>query len=144
MKSVKLGDAEYRQIKALAAKSGRFVTYLLNEAVRAYLKGGMVDNFMVRQGDVLLRKVDKLPDGKRKRRASGEVLEGEVTGHVHRITDLEAAEVLEIGDGLFVSVSDNGVSLIHEEHKTIELPPGNYEVVRQREYSPEEIRNVQD
>jgi hypothetical protein len=24
------------------------------------------------------------------------------------------------------------------------LPPGNYQVIRQREYSPEEIRNVAD
>ena len=39
---------------------------------------------------------------------------------------------------------ENGVSIIHEEHSTIKLPPGNFEIVQQKEYSPEEIRNVAD
>lgn len=99
---------------------------------------------MYRQGDVLFRKITKLPKGEAKKRSTGHILEGEATGHVHRIADLEAAEVLEIGDGLYLSVGDAGVSIVHEEHKTIELPLGDYEVVRQREYSPEEIRNVCD
>ena len=97
-----------------------------------------------RQGDILIRKIDKLPSGKRKKRLTGHVLEGEATGHMHRILELEQAEVLEIGDGLFVTVGERGVSLVHPEHKTIELPPGDFEIIRQREYSPEEIRNVQD
>jgi len=97
-----------------------------------------------RQGDLLLRKIDKLPDGKRKKRPTGHVLEGEATGHVHRILELEQAEVLKIGEGLFVSVGEHGVSLIHPEHHTIELPAGDFEITRQREYFPDEIRNVQD
>jgi hypothetical protein len=98
---------------------------------------------MYRQGDLLFKEVKCIPEGGKVRK-SGHILEGEVTGHVHRVAELEQAEVLEVGEGLFVSVSENGVSVIHEDHKTVELPPGNYEVVRQREYSPEEIRNVQD
>ena len=93
---------------------------------------------------MLLRKVNGLPSGKRKKRLTGHVLEGEATGHMHRILELEQAEVLEIGDGLFVSVGEQGVSLVHPEHHTVELPPGDFEIVRQREYFPDEIRNVQD
>lgn len=104
----------------------------------------MKDKLMYRQGDVLLRKINSLPKGERKKRQNGWLLEGEMTGHIHRIAELEQAEVMEIGNGLFVSVSDAGVSLVHQEHHTIQLPPGNYEVTRQREYSPEAIRNVQD
>jgi hypothetical protein len=99
---------------------------------------------MYRQGDVLFKTVAKIPNGGKKR-VSGHILEGEVTGHIHRVAELESAEVLECGDGLFLSVAANGgVSIVHEDHNTLELPPGNYEIVRQREYSPEEIRNVAD
>jgi hypothetical protein len=97
-----------------------------------------------RQGDVLFKKVASIP-AKRSVRESGHILEGEATGHIHRIKELENAEVLECGSGLFISVSaEGGVSIVHEEHLPILLPPGNYEVVRQREYTTEEIRNVQD
>jgi hypothetical protein len=103
--------------------------------------------WMARQGDLLIRKIEKLPDGKRKKRANGHILEGEVTGHVHRIaeTQLDEAQVLDCGAGLFMTVTaEGGVSIVHEDHNPIVLPPGNYEVVRQREYTPSEIRNVQD
>jgi len=99
---------------------------------------------MYRQGDVLFKSVTIIPEGGKKR-VSGHILEGEVTGHIHRVAELEAAEVLEVGEGLFMSVTaEGGVSIVHEDHKTLNLPAGNYEIVRQREYSPEEIRNVQD
>ena len=97
-----------------------------------------------RQGDVLFKQVKSIPAGDRKKRPTGHILEGEATGHIHRLGNLAAAEVLEINDGLFLSVTEEGVSIVHEEHNPITLPAGNYEVVRQREYSPEEIRNVAD
>lgn len=99
-----------------------------------------------RQGDLLFKEVKKIPEGGKVRK-SGHILEGEATGHIHKIapTQLAEAEVLECGEGLFMSVSaEGGVLIVHEDHKTLELPPGNYEIVRQREYSPEEIRNVAD
>ena len=99
-----------------------------------------------RQGDVLFKEVKNVPGGGRVRR-SGHILEGEVTGHIHRIEQkhLGEANVLDCGAGLFMTVSaEGGVSIVHEDHNTLVLPAGNYEIVRQREYSPEEIRNVQD
>ena len=101
---------------------------------------------LYRQGDVLFKEVKAVPkDGKI--RHSGHILEGEATGHIHRVeeTQLHEADVLDCGAGLFMTVSaEGGVSIVHEDHNTLVLPPGNYEIVRQREYSPEEIRNVQD
>lgn len=100
---------------------------------------------LYRQGDVLFKLVKSVPSAKAKKRVSGHILEGEATGHIHRLGDLDAAEVLECGEGLYLNVTaEGGVSIVHEEHETLILPPGNYEVVRQREYSPEEIRNVAD
>lgn len=96
-----------------------------------------------RQGDLLFKQVKSVPQGKK--RPTGHILEGEATGHIHRIAELDAAEVLERGEGLYLNVTaDGGVSIVHEDHDTVVLPTGNYEVVRQREYSPEEIRNVAD
>lgn len=37
-----------------------------------------------------------------------------------------------------------GVVVEHEEHLHFVVTPGDYEVLRQREYAPEEIRNVAD
>lgn len=98
-----------------------------------------------RQGDVLFKQVKAIPSSG-KLRKNGELVEGETTGHVHRVcpTQLAQAEVMDCGAGLFMRVSDKGVSIVHEEHGPIILPAGNYEVLRQVEYSPAEIRNVAD
>lgn len=107
---------------------------------------------LYRQGDVLFKLISELPEGGRTKRQNATVAYGEVTGHSHALAeeDRECAEVLEIGDGLYVHVSASGVRIeggatfVHEEHGPITLPPGDYEVVIQREYSPESIRNVLD
>lgn len=101
---------------------------------------------MYRQGDVLIKQVSAIPT-KTKVRANGHILEGEATGHIHRVadTDLASCELMECGEGLYLNVSDEGgISIVHEDHATIAIPPGQYEIVRQREYSPEAIRNVAD
>lgn len=108
--------------------------------------------WMARQGDVLFKRINALPKGERKKRENATVAYGEVTGHSHALAveDRAAAEVLEIENGLFVHVSDSGVRIeggatfVHEEHGPVTLPPGNYQVVIQREYSPEAIRSVID
>lgn len=109
-----------------------------------------------RQGDIYIVRIGSkahkvcttakgVPTGDSKKRTTGHILEGEVTGHIHRLSDLDAAEVFECGEGLYLNVTaEGGVSVVHEEHKPVILSPGNYEVVRQREYSPEAIRNVTD
>lgn len=102
---------------------------------------------MYRQGDVLFRTIDKIPAGKAQKRKNGHILEGEATGHIHRVaeTDLAGAAVFECGEGLYVSVTAaEGVTIVHEDHGAITLPAGNYEVIRQRTYEPDGIRNVLD
>ena len=103
----------------------------------------------VRQGDVLIERIAKLPEKLTPvLRENGRVIlaHGEATGHAHAIS----AEDCD----LFQSESETGVTflevrqaiaaLVHDEHTEIELPPGTYRVRRQREYSPEAIRNVAD
>ena len=104
-------------------------------------------NRMIRQGDVMLRPVTEVPQGaKQIGRQDGRVIlaEGEVTGHHHAIRDAGVA-LLESDGRRFVSVADGGAELKHEEHATIKIEPGLYEVVIQREYDDaEEWRRVAD
>lgn len=99
---------------------------------------------LYRQGDVLIQAIGAPPKGPRTQRASGVLAEGEATGHAHRVADTGAAELYECGDGLYLAVGEAGVSITHDEHAPIALPPGDYRVTRQREYYPEAIRNVAD
>ena len=104
---------------------------------------------MFRQGDVLIVPIGKLPVGVQPvERENGRVVlaHGEVTGHAHAIKDRQAALFRDPKlAAIFMHVSSEGpVALKHEEHATIHIPPGAYQIVRQREYSPEEIRRVED
>jgi len=104
---------------------------------------------MYRQGDVLIVPVDSVPGTLDPiEREQGRIIlaHGEVTGHAHAIKAESAALFRDPKlMAVFLTVGANGsVALEHDEHDTIHLPPGNYQVIRQREYSPEEIRNVAD
>lgn len=95
---------------------------------------------LLRQGDILLVPVKKLP-GKLKKvpRENGQIIlaEGEMTGHLHAITAPEAmflATDLDEVTGRFLEIEAE-VALEHPEHDTVMLKPGNYEVRRQRSYT---------
>lgn len=91
---------------------------------------------LIRQGDIMFVPVAATPEN-RKKRESGIIMQGEVTGHHHRLADLEAAEVFESGwrNDLFVMVGANGVSIVHEEHRAVTLAPNTtYQVSRAREF----------
>lgn len=113
-----------------------------------------------RQGDVMLRRVSKLPKGAVKvdttevRSVGGSgpikavvLAHGEVTGHAHALDARECAEFTKADAAgvvtRFLQVFETA-KVKHEEHATHNIPEGFYEIVRQREYSPEEIRNVAD
>jgi hypothetical protein len=96
-----------------------------------------------RQGDVLLRKIPKLPSNLKEK---DKVLAlGEVTGHRHRFAEKqelvekqrpeENTIVFTDEDGKqFVQVVSPEAVLEHEEHDNITVPQGDYEVIIQREH----------
>lgn len=100
-----------------------------------------------RQGDVLIQRVSFIPKEAKAEKASKKIILalGEATGHHHALeTDAaDPADWWKLGEEQFVSF-DEPAKLTHQEHATIDLPAGTYRVTRQREYSPEEIRNVAD
>jgi len=98
---------------------------------------------LYRQGDVLLRKVATVPTGGRRLGEHRVVLaEGEATGHAHVLTG-STLVLWAAGEQRYVTLAGPG-TLVHEEHGAIAVRPGTYEVVRQREYTPQEIRRVAD
>src|SRR5260370_15697531 len=93
-----------------------------------------------RQGDVLLCAVDAIPPQAKRVPRNGDrvvVAEGELTGHAHAF----AAKGVRLfrekkGQRSFLSVVEGGAQLRHEEHGSILVPEGQYELRRQREYAP--------
>lgn len=107
------------------------------------------------QGDVLLVKLDMLPEGNHTKEKSPTLALGEVTGHSHRMENggdvltLERPIVVKNKRGKEVAISrvlvvnDSGV-LVHQEHAAQEIPVGVYGIIIQREYEPEAWNEVQD
>jgi len=74
--------------------------------------------------------------------------EGEVTGHSHTAL-AEDASVYAKEEGNAINRlldAPTGTEVVHEEHKAISLPSGQFDITIQREFDPleEEIRRVQD
>lgn len=114
---------------------------------------------MLRQGDVLLVPTTAQPTAQAKRITdNGRVIlaYGEVTSHAHHVIEavpdvlvidpdpVPAMELFEESDGTRLLVIKRYALLCHEEHDRIDLAPGGYEVRRQVEYTPAEIREVAD
>jgi hypothetical protein len=95
---------------------------------------------MLRQGDVLLIPVEEVPDEGFLIELSSRIVlaEGETTGHAHAVLG-DGVELFEMdGETRYIDVV-GPAELVHEEHETISLQPGAYEVRRQREYAPRSV-----
>lgn len=96
-----------------------------------------------RQGDVFILEVPNLPsEGRSLQRPV--LAEGEVTGHAHRLSDPASGQVFRVNRELFLEVLTETATVVHEEHGPVTLPRGSYAIRIQREYSPQEIRQVMD
>jgi hypothetical protein len=96
-----------------------------------------------RHGDVIVMTVDEIP-ASAKRRNHLVLAHGEMTGHSHRIAERGAAEVYESGGETYLRVVKEPATLVHDEHASIPLTIGAYRFWKQREYSPEAIREIRD
>lgn len=111
-----------------------------------------------RQGDVLIERIDSIPAKATKQKRTTRVIlaHGEVTGHHHQLETRDPADWWKEGEiaptnekpsvlagAIFLNLIDGGM-VKHDEHSPVTLPPGKYRVTRQREYSPEALRNVRD
>jgi hypothetical protein len=95
-----------------------------------------------RQGDVLIVQCKAVKGTEEQRQGDLILAHGEVTGHAHRIKS-HAVRAWSADAERFIQVLET-VALTHEEHSTVKIPPGMYQVVIQTEYTPKELRRVQD
>ena len=104
---------------------------------------------LYQQGDVLLKKVYgqiNLNDSERETLKDKRwvIAEGEHTGHAHAIAESEA--IVYHKDGKRYVLTEKGFTITHEEHGSVTVEPGIYEVgiVQEYDHFTEEAKNVQD
>lgn len=102
----------------------------------------MTKNRFFQQGDILITK-SSVPKAAKKL-AHTVLAEGEHTGHSH-VANGEDVELYEKDGVLFVHCP-NGCEVVHQEHRTVTLPEGDYTIGRVKEYDhfAEEARSVKD
>jgi hypothetical protein len=108
------------------------------------------------QGDVLFRRIDKLPAGvaEQKAAAEGHVVAHSETGHHHTVSPLEAKlfdKATRDPMICYLQLAGDFADVVHhrphDTHETLRLAGGAgaiYEVRRQEEYTPEGWRRVED
>jgi hypothetical protein len=109
----------------------------------------------LRQGDVFLEKVDALPEGVKpvKMKVVGKhlvIAEGGETIHAH-VMEKEDVQTWEIDGKTFIEVKSDTLLKIMEPHK-VTVPrhfeavveKAIYEIVPQKSYTPERVKNVVD
>lgn len=115
-------------------------------------------NKMAAQGDFIILRIDSLPTGLEKIPAVNNqiVVAHSETGHNHvAVLDRPDAVTAFKKSGtkesdlfeLFLNVSEE-TRIEHlrsfDTHETLVVPPGQYKIMRQREYTPEGFRRAQD
>jgi hypothetical protein len=99
---------------------------------------------VIRQGDVMMVRVEDIPQGVGKSVDKYVLAEGEVTGHAHVLWGRATMFLADEGRGTYLQVHAPSM-LKHEEHREIPVPPGKYAVVRQVEADIlEGVRQVAD
>ena len=100
------------------------------------------------QGDLNIFLCDNIPENLQKQEKTGEfVLAHSEAGHNHIVSSehCDFYEENEFSAYLHVKEESNVVHLCSfDTHETVVLPPGNYRLTRQREYTPEGFRRAAD
>ena len=112
---------------------------------------------VLQQGDVILESCELIPKTAQKlpNSARGIVLaEGKATGHAHVLSvnagtlfeEPESKERFLLIDGGKSDNKDGTFALLHEEHNTVNIPPGKWKmrIVQEYDHFKEETRNVTD
>lgn len=101
-----------------------------------------------RQGDIFVEKSDIIisDEFETNEKADDRIIlaYGEATGHAHAIKNDNVIFYKHKKEKKLYLVVNNDCKIEHEEHGEIPLKNNIYEVIRQREYTPQEIRYVVD
>ncbi len=101
-----------------------------------------------RQGDIFFVKLDEKESHAQARTLkSGIIARGETTGHMHRVSPSSlaaGATLVLLGRAMHLRAGETGATIVHDEHKSIQLPAGTYAVVNQQEFDGLRWRQVVD
>ena len=95
-------------------------------------------NTLHRQGDVGFLKIEELPL-KLKKKKDNVIVYGEVTGHAHRLID---GSIHKDDDGQMYLITKDTAHVVHEEHNTVKLEKGYWKILRQREYTSQDMTRL--
>lgn len=104
------------------------------------------------QGDCLITRIEKLPEGlqpAKTDRKGYHVLAHSETGHDHVVKERSAQLLIDSTNQFIAYLAVTEPCVVEhmrdfDTHAPIGLEPGNYEIRRQREYTPEGFRRAQD
>ena len=98
-----------------------------------------------RHGDLLIRQVKKISEST-KRLSTNIIAEGEVTGHNHKlygshqVYGTHSSQNWRIIEPTYFQAKEE-ISLKHQEHNTLKISKGLYEILHERECNP--FKNIQ-
>lgn len=107
-------------------------------------------NRLAAQGDVLFVRIDEVPAGLTETKIAGRlVVAHSETGHHHYLEVVPGMKHYVGADSTIAYLSLEGEADVvharpHDTHETLRLAPGSWQVRRQREYTPEGWRRVED
>ena len=88
----------------------------------------------------MIRKIKEIPSSVKPTNTTT-IAEGEKTGHKHQLQGNVAVYKHELGS-LYFEVKTS-TDLVHQEHRTINIPKGKYMVEQEREFNPfENVRRL--
>ena len=97
-----------------------------------------------RHGDLLIRQVKKISESARPI-STNIIAEGEVTGHNHKLYGSHQVYGTHIDNPRVIVPTyfqaKEEISLKHQEHNTLKISKGLYEILHEREYNP--FKNIQ-
>ncbi|HSV48340.1 MAG TPA: hypothetical protein VLJ58_21305 [Ramlibacter sp.] len=108
------------------------------------------------QGDLYIRRIAAVPAGAKPMAAEKGhfIVAHSETGHHHVIAERPGVQVFTTEDPMVsylqvIEATEQTEALLEhlrsfDTHETIAIPPGSYELRRQREYTPEGWRRVED
>ena len=107
--------------------------------------------YQAAQGDILLTRIDELPDGLSKMVSENNeyIVAHSETGHHHVLADSDVDVYQAANDEFVLYVVVNAPTVLKHKrsfdtHSPISLDSGIYRINRQREYTPEGYRRAQD
>ena len=96
------------------------------------------------QGDCLIKPVSEIP-GNAAKKPDRVLIEGETTGHAHRIAQGSDANLYVVNGMTYIECFKDTI-VDHEEHDSYKIPPGTYYIdpVKEYDHFKEEARRVAD